>query len=202
MAKANDQELIARIKAGDEDAYRLLFERYADPLRKRVERWLPAAIQRKVSVSDVMQEARLTAFQRFSHFEDRGDGSFRKWLQRIAENKVRAEVQRYAGTRKRAVQREVSRGHRPDTANVVGQLPSPSQAAIGAELKELARQAMQTLPPDYRAVLRLALEERLRLREVAERMNRSRDAVKKLYGRALCRFKDTFDRLRGESHAR
>ncbi|MCZ6571975.1 MAG: sigma-70 family RNA polymerase sigma factor [Planctomycetota bacterium] len=201
MAKANDQELIARAKAGDEDAYRLLFERYSGPLRKRVERWLPRAIQRKVSVSDVMQEARLTAFQRFSHFEDRGDGSFRKWLQRIAENKVRAEVQRYAGTRKRAVQREVSRGYRPDTANVVGQHPSPSQAAIGAELKELARQAMETLPPDYRAVLRLALEERLRLREVAERMNRSRDAVKKLYGRALCRFKDTFDRLRGESHA-
>ena len=43
VAKANDQELIARIKAGDEDAYRLLFERYADPLRKRVERWLPNA---------------------------------------------------------------------------------------------------------------------------------------------------------------
>ena len=201
MADASDQELIARIKAGDEDAYRLLFERYAGPLRKRVERWLPNAIQRKVSVSDVMQEARLTAFQRFAHFEDRGDGSFRNWLQRIAENKVLAEVQRYAGTKKRAVQREISRGHRPDTANVPGQRPSPSQAAIGAELKELARQAMETLPPDYRTVLRLALEERLRLREVAVRMNRSRDAVKKLYGRALGRFKDTFDRLRGESHA-
>ena len=201
MAIANDQELIARIKAGDEDAYRILFERYSGALRRRVERLLPRTIQRKVSVSDVMQEARLTAFERISHFEHRGEGSFRKWLQRIAENKVLAEVQRYAGTKKRAVQREVSRGHRPDTANVVGQHPSPSQVAIGAEQKELARQAMEMLPPDYREVLRLALEERLRLREVAERMNRSRDAVKKLYGRALCRFKDTFDRLRGESHA-
>ncbi len=112
-----------------------------------------------------------------------------------------AEVQRYAGTKKRAVQREVSRGHRPDTANIVGRGPSPSRAAIGAELKELARQAMELLPPDYRTVLHLALEERLRLREVAERMNRSRDAVKKLYGRALGRFKEMFDRLRGESHA-
>ena len=59
---------------------------------------------------------------------------------------------------------------------------------------------MASLPPDYREVLRLAREEDLSLREVAERMGRSREAIKKLYGRALLRFKEAFDRLGGSGH--
>ena len=45
---------------------------------------------------------------------------------------------------------------------------------------------MAALSEDHREVLRLALEEGLSLRECAERMGRSREAMKKLYGRAVC----------------
>jgi DNA-directed RNA polymerase specialized sigma24 family protein len=41
----------------------------------------------------------------------------------------------------------------------------------------------------------------LRLREVAERMGRSREAVKKLYARALSRFAEILEQTQGGSHA-
>ena len=50
---------------------------------------------------------------------------------------------------------------------------------------------------DLPSIRRLAREEHLNLDEAAERMGRSREAVKKLYGRALCRFREIFDRMRG-----
>ena len=49
-----------------------------------------------------------------------------------------------------------------------------------------------------KTVLRLARNEGLSLREVAGQMGRSREAVKKLYGRALERFVEHFERLRGK----
>ncbi len=101
--------------------------------------------------------------------------------------KVRETLRQHAGTAKRATDREVSRGMRPDTVQFTAKGPSPSEAAIASELAGRIRAAMQALPEDYRSVLQLTREEGLTLREAAERMGRSREAVKKLYGRALCK---------------
>ena len=134
--------------------------------------------------------------QRCADFEDRGEGSFRRWLLGIAEMKARRAVQHHNAAMRAAV-REVTHGQRPSTAQFPGRLPSPSETAIGIELKELARRAMESLPPDYREVLRLTREEKLTLREAAERMARSREATKKLYARALAKVTAEFERLQG-----
>ena len=52
------------------------------------------------------------------------------------------------------------------------------------------RDAMARLPEDYREVIRLRQDEQMTIRETAERMGRSPDAVKMLYGRALERLSD------------
>ena len=77
-----------------------------------------------------------------------------------------------------------------------GSEPSPSQVAMGEELRELVVRAMGRLPDHYREVLRLTREHMLDLKATAERMGRSHDSVKKLYGRAICRFREELDRLR------
>jgi RNA polymerase sigma-70 factor (ECF subfamily) len=200
MPQPSDKELIRRFRAGDGEALRVLFERYEDVLQARIRRLLSPHLRRKISVSDVLQETRIVAYQRRKDFEPRGDDGFRNWLLGIAERKAKAATRRHGGTAKRAAAREVSRHLRPETGQFVGNAPSPSQVAMATELKELARRAMGTLPEDYREVLRLAREEQRPLREVAERMDRSRDAVKKLYGRALFRFTEIFDKLRGGGH--
>ena len=192
----SDATLVERVRGGDEEAFALLFDRYADAVGGRVEGWLPPQVRRKHSVADVLQEARIIAFQRFAEFEYRGPGSFRNWLLRIAQLKTGTAVKHYGGTAKRAVWREVSRGARKDTAAFAGSGPTPSELAIASELEELARKAMGMLPADDREVLLLVREEGLSLREAAKRMGRSYEAVKKLHGRALYKFTELFESSR------
>jgi RNA polymerase sigma factor (sigma-70 family) len=152
-------------------------------------------------VSDVLQETRIVAFSRREAFEIRGENAFRNWLLGIVEMKMREALQSHVGAAKRAVHHEVTRGQRLDTAHFRGRDPSPSEVSIAVETEEVARRAMQKLPDDYREVLRLMREEGLTLQETAERMGRSPEAVRKLCGRAICKFKEIFDALGGSTRA-
>ncbi len=197
LDQASDGVLLKRIREGDADAYRALFGRYSAELAERIERWLPRGLRRKVSVSDVLQETQLVAFQRLPEFVLEDEEAVRRWLTRVAHLRAQGAVKRYATTAKRAAAREVSRGNRADTGNFPHRGPSPSQAAANAELTELAGDALNALSGPYQDVIRMALEEGLTLREVAARMGRTRDAVKKLYGRAVTRLTKEFHDRKG-----
>jgi len=192
-----EQDLVQRYREGDGDALCELFDRYEGLLRRRIERWLPGHVRRRHSVSDVLQESRIVALDRHLDFEQRGDGAFRRWVLGIAEMKARRAVQRHVGVEKRDAQREVTKARRRDTGQYAGKGPTPSQEAVGSELAEIARKALASLPDDYRRVLRLVREEGLTLREASLRMERSREAVKKVYGRALLGLTEAFERLQG-----
>lgn len=182
----HESDLIARFRTGDRDAFRELLERHERILRSRLAGRLPAHLRRRLSVADVVQETCLVAFDRRADFEDRGDGAFRNWIVGIAENRLRDEIKRHDGTAKRSSRREVTRAERPETAYLRHAAGTPSAAAASAEQVERVQAAMERLTGDHRTVLQLALTEGLTLRECAERMGRSREALKKLYGRAVC----------------
>ena len=196
-----EAELVQRARSGDDAAFGALLAHYADRLKQRIRWRLSPAVRRKISASDILQEAYLVAHRRLIEYEDRGEGSFGRWLERIVEHKARHAVRRYAGTRKRAATDEVSRAARRETAAYAARGPSPSQKAIGAELKETARRALAQLPPDYREAVRLRQEEHLTLEEAAARMGRSKDSVKKLYARGLARLADILGVKRRKGHA-
>ena len=200
-AAACEEDLLARAKAGDEEAFVELFGRNVGLVAGRIRRVLSARITRKVSVADIVQEVRITAFQRLSDFEPRGDGSFRRWLMRIAELKVGAELRRYGKAAKRAARAEVTRGQRPATGQFLARDGSPSEMAMAAEDRRFVREALLLLPDDYRQILELVYLEQLNLREAGERLERSADAARKLYGRALARFTEVTKRMRGQDHA-
>lgn len=195
----SDETLVEQAQGGDAEALERLFRRYTRMLESYVRRWLPAAVQRKVSVADILQETRIVAFERASDFELRDETSVRNWLIKIVDLTVREKVRRFAGTAKRAAGREVTRAQRPETAQFVGAQASPSQAAIASELAELAQRALRGLPPDYQEILRLVREEDITLQEAGTRMGRTYEAAKKLYGRALSTFTEEFERLQGAS---
>ena len=182
-----DGEMIERIKSGDEAAARRLFERYMPALRARVRRKLPPTVRRKVAESDVVQEAYLAAFLSLGDFEDRGEASFRKWLGKILEHKILDEVRRYFGTSKRDARREQSvSGDAPELRKPARD-PSPSMFAMAAEERAALWRAVDDLPEDYARILRLVHQEGMTLTEAGSRMDRSSDAARKLYGRAIAR---------------
>ena len=96
-SQSSDEELVRRVRAGDEAAARLLFERHLPALRAKARARLPKALRGKVAESDVIQEAWLAAYLALGKFEDRGDGSFGRWLRGIVEHKVREESHRHLG---------------------------------------------------------------------------------------------------------
>ena len=186
-ADLTDELLVARAQQGDEAAFRLLIERRTPMLRGRIRRRLPWLVRRKLGESDVLQAAYLAAFQRLADFEDRGEGSFAAWFDRILEFKIKKVLRQYRDTAKRNVGREITRDQRPATVDVRARGSTPSGHAIAGELEDRVKDAMAELPDDYRTVLRLVKEQALPLAEAGRRMKRSEKAAAKLYGRALCR---------------
>jgi RNA polymerase sigma factor (sigma-70 family) len=186
--EAHDGALLARARSGDSRALALLMRRHEAALRARIRRLLPARLLRRLAVSDILQETRITAHERMGEFEERGEDSFRHWILAIAERKARREVQRHVGVHMRSLGREVTQGQRLPTGQFVGGWPTASEVAMAEETAEMARRALAELSEDDQTILRLCREEGLAFREAAERMGRSYEATKKLYGRALARF--------------
>jgi RNA polymerase sigma-70 factor (ECF subfamily) len=181
-----DEDLVRRVRAGDEAAARELFDRHLPALRAKARSRLPEALRGKVAESDVIQEAWLTAFLALGKFEDRGDGSFGKWLRGILAHRVGHEIERHIGADKRDVRREERiRTGSVDGVGAAPDQPSPSEEAVSAEEREVLHAALEGLPDDYATVVRLVHIEGVKLAEAGARMGRSADAARKLYGRAL-----------------
>jgi RNA polymerase sigma-70 factor (ECF subfamily) len=179
-----DEELVARIRAGDRSAADALFGRYAPLLRSLARRGLGERLRPKIAESDVVQDARLVAFRRLDQFQDRGPGSFRRWLAGIVEQRAREERRRYRSA-KRAVEREV--GAREQAPEPVAACSTPSVAAMSRERREAVLRCIDALPEDYRSVILHVEFSGLTFVQTAEHMDRSADAVRKLYARALAR---------------
>jgi RNA polymerase sigma-70 factor (subfamily 1) len=196
----SEAELVRRLQAGDEAAFDELLARHREAMLARAGRRLPPKLRRRVSVSDVVQEACIVAYERRKTFEHRGPDAFLHWLNAIVDRRAMQAVRTHVAAARRAIGREApAPASSCEGPALAGGLPTPSQHAVGAEAALRARAALGALAPDYREVLRLARDERLPLRTVAERMGRTREAVKKLYARALARFTEEYRRREDEA---
>ncbi len=181
----SDEELVRRVRAGEGDAARELFDRHRAELRAKVRRRLPRVLHAKVAASDVIQEAWLAAFLRLGDFEDRGDASFAKRVHRILEHKVMDEVRRLVGAEKRDARREAPLATDSSGACVAARGPSPSAELVASERSEMLHAQIRRLPDAHREIPHLVHDEGLTLVDAGARMGRSADAARKLYGRAL-----------------
>ncbi len=80
MAQSTDQELVRRVRKGDQDAFDLLFTRYQHRIHHLISRY----VRDPEEVLDVAQEAFIKAWRALPQF--RGDSQFYTWLYRIAVN--------------------------------------------------------------------------------------------------------------------
>src|SRR5262245_37506953 len=197
-ARASDEELARRVRDGDTDAARILFDRHAASLRAQVRKKLPNELRAKVGASDVLQEAYLAAFLRITRFEDRGDGSFARWLRGILDHKLLDGARRQVEGQKRAAGRETRIRTRDERPHLAARRASPSAEVAAAEDAARLREVIDSLAPDHAAVLRHVHLDGLTLVDTAARMGRSADAIEKLYGRALARLSE---RVRGRADA-
>jgi len=171
--EAQTQALLRRTLAGERGARSRLLEH----LRPRIVLWVSARLSPKlralVEPEDIAQEVLLALHKGIDGFEVTSDRGFYAWVFRIAENRVRDLADRAGAAKRRAVPREP-----------VSQT-TPATAAVRSEAYRSALRAIGELRDDYRQVLQLLRLEERELPEVAAIMERSENAVRILYCRAL-----------------
>jgi RNA polymerase sigma-70 factor (ECF subfamily) len=159
----DERVLIERCRAGDIEAFEPLVEKY----RQRVWRLAFQVLRDREEAWDCAQDAFVRAFQSLASF--RGQSAFYTWLFRIAMN-VATDRLRSRGAQARAfgtqaIPAEEWERTAPDPE------ARPDEAALGAERRERISQALDTLPPNARAIIMLSDVEGLSYREIASVLN-------------------------------
>ncbi len=187
-----DEEIVARVVAGEMLLFELLMRRH----NQRVYRTVRAILGADDEAEDVMQQTYLNAFAHLSSFA--GHARFSTWLTSIAVNEALARRRRSGVAALRLV-------HSDDdpVLEIRSNQPDPEQEAMAAELQQFLEQEIMSLPEHYRTVLMLRQVEGLSTEETAECLGVSADVVKTRLRRARVMLREamleragvTFDRL-------
>lgn len=181
-----DEEVVARVLAGETALYEIIMRRY----NQRLYRVVRAILRDEGETEDVMQDAYVRAYQHLGQFENRAP--FATWLTRIAVHEALARLRR----RNRTQPLELAVDDGASAMNPSDSSPDPEQNTSQAELSRMLEEAILALPEDYRAVLMLRDIEELSTTETAAALSLSEDNVKvRLFrGRAMVR-KALFERV-------
>jgi len=174
-------DLVTRAQAGDQGAWRRLYERHHDELLFAIRQGLGPRLRASLESEDVLQSALLEAVKALPRFTDRGEGGLRAFLHRLALNKIRDRADTY-GARKRS-------GGVPLTDTMADAIPdaaSPPTYHDAPRFERLER-ALQKLPPEMREIILLRRVEGLSSKEAAGRLGRNDAAARKLFSRAIAK---------------
>ena len=159
-ADAQDQELVARLRAGDEEAFRSLFDRYASTAKA-----LALRIVRQTQLAEEIVQEVFLAVWRSPEGYDWARGSVRSWLMGMVHHRAVDAVRREEAHRRRAdsvaaeARDETTADHADDVVEAIGR----------PEERRVVRAALEQLPAEQREVLELMYFDGLTQTQVAEK---------------------------------
>jgi RNA polymerase sigma-70 factor (ECF subfamily) len=172
-------DLLARVAAGDDDAFTDLVAAHQDRLLRLCERLLGDVEEAR----DAAQEVFLKAYRKAASF--RPQGQVYTWLYRVATNHCLNRLRRRRLVRflqwEAPEDREVPAFDPPDGA------PDPAAVLEARRRWQATRKAIGRLPAGQRAVLVLARFEGLSYRQIAEVLGITEGAVESRLFRAMRR---------------
>lgn len=169
-------ELLQRAKSGDPAALDALMARYLP----RLERWasgrLPAYARSLVDTVDLVQDTMLRVMEGIAGVEVRGGSGFQAYVRQAVLNRIRDQI------------RWARRRPGPDGVpeSLMDSLPSPLEAAIGADVLDRYERALECLPEEAQQLIHLRIELDFDYVEIAAMTDRpSADAARMAVRRAL-----------------
>ena len=195
---ADFPRLLSEARSGRTESLGQLLEWYVNYLTILATTQLDRRIQRRVSPSDLVQEAMLAAHRDFGDFRGQSQAELLGWLRQILINTLHHAFARHVKAGKRDIRREVSidevsRQLEESACNLAAMIParvdSPSAAMRTREDSVALADQLNKLLPHYRDVIIYRILQGLSFEEIAERMERSSGAVRMLWLRALEAFK-------------
>jgi RNA polymerase sigma-70 factor (ECF subfamily) len=149
------EDLIARVRSGDQQAFQLIFDRYSRPIISFV---YDITNDRELS-EELMQETFVRAYKNLGTL--RGDAKLSTWLFGIAKNVARE----HSRSRQRAA-RNVELDDEAVKELRDGKLP-PDDSLINKELNNVIRDALSRLDDDKRLVFALKVFQQQSYEEIA-----------------------------------
>ncbi len=171
-----DQEnIIARARRGDADAFEQLVVAYRD----QVFRLALRMCGNEADADEVAQEAFLSAWKALPNF--RGDSRFSTWLYQLTSH---AAIDLMRREKRQIAAADITEVSAADPA------PSPQQQAEQSEQREIVRDAILQLAPEQREVVVLRFMEELSYEEIGAVLKLPSGTVKSRLNRAKAQLKE------------
>ena len=199
MTRASDNigtisdELLIRMRSGDEQALAAVFSSYRERLRRIIQFRLDYRIAGRISDSDVLQETYIAAAKRLPHFVQQLEMPAFLWLRLLVRQQLIDLHRQHLQAEIRDVRKEVSlQPMRPSAhtsmaiaAQLVGKMSAVSEIVARAERVERLEQALNEMDSMDREVIALRHFEELSNIETAKVLELSTSAASKRYLRAM-----------------
>lgn len=187
--------LIHAARAGDAAALGRLLELYRNYLRLVARSVIGHDLRVRLDPSDLVQETFVKAAREFVSFAGAGEPELVGWLRTTLVRTLADQVKYHRASIRDLRREELLESLLDHSSSVVQQtlassVATPSAIAAGREQAVLLADAVARLPADYREVFILRNVEHLSFDEVAARIQRSPNAARVLWTRALTRLSE------------
>ena|SRR5262245_12953274 len=191
---------LAAARAGSREGLGQTLDQYREFLLEVARGAISPGLRAKGGASDLVQDTFVEAQRRFGQFDGQTSGQLRAWLRSLLLHKAAKLGRRYHCTQKRRLSREISLGEDRPTAvhpsHVSAPGPTPSVQVMFEEQQRRLLEAIDRLPDEYRKVVSLRYNQALAFEEIGRQLDRSADAARMLWARAVDRLKQQM--IRGE----
>lgn len=188
------EDLIRRAREGETEALGSLMQLYRNYLTILATTQLDHRLRRRVSPSDVVQDALLAAHRDFLRFRGQHEREFLAWMRQILINCLHHAYETHMQAKRRDVRCEISLDQVSaaldrsivNFAQVLADRgPSPSAPVRRRESVAALADKLAQLRSEYRDVIVLRSLQGLSFDEVAERLGKRTGAVRMLWLRAI-----------------
>ena len=195
--KIQTEQLIAQAKGGDASAVNQLMDRHRNSLRQLVRMRLDAKIQKRVDVSDVVQDVLVEANRRLQRYMENPVMPFHLWLRQIAKDRIIDAHRRHRVSAKRSVDREQQlfppRGYDESSIQLAALIGddrlTPAAAALQKEMARKVEEAISNLDEKDCEIVVMRHYEHLSNQEIGQLLGLSEPAASMRYLRAIRRLK-------------
>lgn len=192
------QELLEQARQGDDDAINALIEHHRNALRHLVRMRLDRKIQRRVDVSDVVQDVLIEVNRRLKTYLENPVMPFHLWIRHIARDRIIDAHRRHRGSAKRSVDKEqpmvIPGGFDQSSIILAAQLvdreKTPAASTMEKELARRVEQAITELDDLDAEVIVMRHYEQLTNQEIAQALELTEPAASMRYLRAVRRLRD------------
>jgi RNA polymerase sigma-70 factor (ECF subfamily) len=158
---------------------------------------LASELQAKGGASDLVQETFVEAQRDFGRFQGTSEAELLAWLRQLLLHRLANFRRRFRQTKKRGIGREVAlEGDNSSLGRgggLVADIPSPSGEVIADEQAQALERALERLPEDYQRVITMRYREERSFEEIGRLLQRSPEAARKLWWRAIERLQQELE---------